>query len=338
MSPLVFLPMYKFLLPLFALAILLTGCVSTSEPPQEEIIEEPEIIEDVVKEEPPIRETKDVQYTGIVRPAGISIYQEGSHRLLLPDGRFILLESKTADLNGYVNEEVDITGALRPTVEAGGMIMRVETISLLDSPEPEIAVVDAEEESADDSDDIDSPTNEEVVAEEDNQPIESEESAGEPVEPQEEDKDEEEVVEVEKEVEPRPVISEALQERINLMSKQNYSADQWTQEYCTAHKEFCFPVHRNWWYKSFGATSSALWHVEVSTSEIFDLWEGPIRIELFPAGVGSKQASDKEVRSEGTTLVGYRNWLDNTHFEISGDPSLEEAIRYITDMIGEYKE
>ena len=148
MSPLVFLPMYKFLLPLFALAILLTGCVSTSEPPQEEIIEEPEIIEDVVKEEPPIRETKDVQYTGIVRPAGISIYQEGSHRLLLPDGRFILLESKTADLNGYVNEEVDITGALRPTVEAGGMIMRVETISLLDSPEPEIAVVDAEEESA----------------------------------------------------------------------------------------------------------------------------------------------------------------------------------------------
>ncbi|MDD4627957.1 MAG: hypothetical protein PHE68_01015, partial [Candidatus Peribacteraceae bacterium] len=79
-----------------------------------------------------VAETHNVVYSGRVRTAGISIYMEGTHRLELPDGRFILLESTMVDLNGYVGELAEVSGTVRPTVEAGGMIMRVEQIRLLE--------------------------------------------------------------------------------------------------------------------------------------------------------------------------------------------------------------
>jgi hypothetical protein len=79
-----------------------------------------------------VRATSNVAYEGIVQPAGISIYMEGSHRLSLSDGRFILLESNAVDLNGYVGEGVRVVGAIRPTVEADAMILRVDQINLLE--------------------------------------------------------------------------------------------------------------------------------------------------------------------------------------------------------------
>ncbi|MFA7681711.1 MAG: hypothetical protein WCX61_01640, partial [Candidatus Peribacteraceae bacterium] len=105
-----------------AAALTLTGCVQPpSGQPSDVADEESSSIVSSVSSESDLteRETKNVTYQGVVQASGISIYQQGTHRLMMPDGRFILLESTDVDLNGYVGEEVEVTGALRPTVEAG---------------------------------------------------------------------------------------------------------------------------------------------------------------------------------------------------------------------------
>jgi len=153
---------------LFVIAALLTAC--TASPPASEVEEDSsqDASNIVVQEDALIRETNNVVYEGVIKPAGISIYQQGSHRLMLQDGRFILLESDSVDLNGYVNEKVEVRGALRPTVEDGGMIMRVEQTRLLDEPveEPEETEneepTDEEESTEETSDDQEGETTEDT--------------------------------------------------------------------------------------------------------------------------------------------------------------------------------
>ena len=261
------------------------------------------------KEELPIRETKNVTYTGIVKPAGISIYQQGSHRLTLPGGKFILLESATLDLNGYVDEEVHVFGALRPTVEAGGMIMRVERIELL-------------EEESSSSQSASDQTSSSIQAEADIVDTERMEDGEEPAEPKEPEAPEEVFI-------PQT----GSQERIDAMAAQDFSAPHWTQSYCTSHIGFCAPVHRNWWFKSFGATGDALWHVEISSEPLEKLSDGPIVIDLLS---GSKADDDNLVDVQNGIALGYREWTFGRHFRIRADESLVEAVRYITQNIEEY--
>ena len=90
---------------------------------------------------------------------------------------------------------------------------------------------------------------------------------------------------------------------------------------------FCAPVHRNWWFKSFGATTTSLWHVEISSEPLENLGDGPISIDLL---TGSFDNLDQTVQTKGSIAVGYRAWTDNRRFEVSGDASLSDAIRYIT--------
>ena len=68
-------------------------------------------------------------------------------------------------------------------------------------------------------------------------------------------------------------------------------------------------------------------------SEIESLWDGVIRIDLRAGGVGGKKASDGQVRVEGANVVGYKEWTENRHFEISADASLEEAVRHLLDTL-----
>ncbi|MDA0376098.1 MAG: hypothetical protein O3A80_02185 [bacterium] len=279
-----------------------------------------EIIEDV-----PVRETKNVTYTGVVAPAGISVYNQGTHRLVLPGGKFILLEANDIDLNGYVDEEVQIFGSLRPTVEAGGMIMRVERIELIEKEE-ELPVnpddtddVPFEEQSSDaDLEPVELPANEEVIEEiEESEVIEEAEKS--------------EVIEEAEEVSSVP--SAEFKALIEVMSRQDYAAANWTQQYCTSHISFCAPVHRNWWFKSFGATSSTLWHVELSPEPIESLGQGPLVIELI---AGSNTDADGTIDVSNGKAVGYKEWTFGRHFRISGDESLKDAILYITQNITDY--
>ena len=325
--------------------LLLAGC-ATSPPVVEEDEQDTTTIDDLtvdIEEEAPLRETQNVIYQGVVKPAGISIYQQGSHRLELADGRFILLESESIDLNGYVSESVEIHGALRPTVEAGGMIMRVETIQLLTEDVDEENVLEdlpgSDEVSSDDEDE-----EEATAAEEDTQDEpQSEEEQDDQIEDTDEDASEDTQEEfgqsdTSSSAEPEDestTLSPELAARTEKMSSENFAEDQWTQQYCTEHIGFCIPVHRNWWFKSFGTTSSYLWHIELSSEEIDNLSDGPIHVNLITGTVGAKKATDGQVRLQSGKIIGYRSWTDNRHFEISAPASLEESVRYITANLRE---
>jgi len=265
-------------------------------------------------------ETHNVIYSGRIQPAGVSIFMEGTHRLILPDGRFILLQSETVDLNGYVGEEAEVTGAVRPTVEQGGTIMRVEQIRLLEfsstSAEASSSMTEASASSA-------------VMSAEPSSSVSISASSA-------------------------PSFSSAisvlsslnssaasvastvpvdLTARIALMAKQDLADGNWTQAYCTSHIGFCIPIHRNWWFKSFGAASPSLWHLEVSSEEIDTVGSGPLAVDLLSGSVGSKGAADGEIRSSGDDVIGYKEWTDNRHFEIRASSALQSAVEYMVQHL-----
>ena len=329
---------YLILLPF----ILLANCSGPAQPKDQEdgTNEAPEIsgsteASDSSTGDSAIRETKNVIYQGIVKPAGISIYQQGTHRLLLPDGRFILLESSSVDLNGYVDEQVELLGALRPTVEGAGTIMRVESAKLLAAQKPaetgsgitstgsalpEDADTAPAEESATAPDTVNEVPEAEPKKEVTSEPEETKEDAG------------------GNDTRPASVIppSPGMEERTAKMSQESFAPEEWTQQYCTAHIGFCIPVHRNWWFKSFGTTTTYLWHVELNSEEIADLYDGPIHVNLISGAVTEADAQDKQVKSADGYLIGFRSWTDNRHFEIAAPKALGAAVRYITENLAEY--
>jgi len=255
---------------------------------------------------------------------------------MLSDGRFILLESEAVDLNGYVNESVEVRGSLRPTVEAGGMIMRVDQARLSvekeDEEQPPVEEEDADDDDLEpqeeDEEETDDDTSEEGAPEQqdDNDETDDDTPTEEPTpEPSEEPP------------QPQQLPSPELVPRIEQMASETFTSDQWTQQYCTAHIGFCIPVHRNWWFKSFGTTTSYLWHIELSSEEVAFLNSGPIHVNLVSGTVGAKKATDGQVRAQADSIVGFRSWTDNRHFEISAPPALEEAVTYITNHLSEYE-
>jgi hypothetical protein len=120
------------------------------------------------------------------------------------------------------------------------------------------------------------------------------------------------------------------------MAKQNYSTSNlWTQQYCTSHIAFCISVHKNWYFKSFGATTTALWHVEFGMSDIYDLNQGVIVLNLMSGASSSTGGVSGQVKSIGTDVVGYLDWKGD-HFEIIGDASLKDAISFMLTSIKSY--
>ncbi|MBI3332421.1 hypothetical protein HYZ99_05730 [Candidatus Peregrinibacteria bacterium] len=286
-----------------SLALLLAGCLGgqvtnepAAQPPQQSSSggDRPQV-------------TKNVTYRGVVEEAGISIYMEGSHRLALPDGRVLLLQSESLELDDYVGEDVLATGDIRPTVEAGGIIMEVKEIESME----ESSSSSAQAVSSAPSSLAVSSAAASVAA-----------SAGTSV--------------AASSVAAEPVSGE-IAARAAVMARDDTAQGNWTQQYCSSHIGFCIPVHRNWWFKSFGTTTSSLWHVEIAPAEIETIGEGPLVLNLVSGSLESIGASDREVRAVGDRVIGYRAWTDNRHFEISAPSNLQAAVKYITDNLAVYE-
>ena len=263
-----------------------------------------------------VSETKNVVYRGTLEILGASIYMEGTHRLELEDGRFVLLEAVGLVLDDYVGEEVEVFGTTRATVEGGGIIMRVERVAVIEesssssaessSEASSIAAVPVSSAAATSSPaPVAPPTPKSSVA-----PPPASSAA------------------------PAPVSSAAtndpLAAKTATMAKVNMSAANWTGQYCSTHVEFCIPVHKNWYYASFGATSSSLWHVEVSSETLETLGDGPISVVLLS---GAASVPDGTVTVSGEQAVGVRAWTNGRHFEIRAPKALEAAVRYITQEL-----
>ena len=248
------------------------------------------------------RETANVSYTGTVHPSGISIYMEGTHRLVLDDGRFILLSSENVNLNDYIEAEVEVHGAIRPTVEGNGMIMRVESVTRVAGSSSN---VDAS--STDSSVAVSSAKS---VASSVSSTLTSSSSAASIV---------------------SSTMGSDFEARVTAMAKDDMSVSKWTQRYCSTHIGFCFDVHKNWWYKSFGTTTNALWNVEVSSAELEMPGDGPIKVQLMSGELSG--ATDGQVKIANGMAVGYRAWTEGRHFEVSAPSALQQAVEMITSRI-----
>ncbi len=311
-----------------------------------------------------VAETKNVMYRGTVEKQGVSIFMEGTHRLRLDDGRYILLHSDAVELNAYVDMKVEVLGAVRPTVEAGGQIMRVERITSMEPSSSSsstssktfcggiagIACPDGQTCVDDPSDSCDpmnggadcggmcvpgsasSEAASSIVASSAPASVTPASSIAPAISS---------AAPVASSIAPASSTPSAatssttfqasadLTAKAAIMAKDKQGAENWTQQYCSSHIGFCFPVHRNWWFKSFGATSTTFWHVEIGPSEMNNLGEGPLSVDL----VSGNAASDGSVTVSGDTVTGIRSWTGGRHIVITGPANLEWAVRYITEQL-----
>ncbi len=310
-----------------------------------------------------VAETKNVLYRGTVEKQGVSIFMEGTHRLRLDDGRYILLHSDAVDLNAFIDMKVEVVGAVRPTVEAGGQIMRVERITSMEPSSSSSAVSSktfcggiAGIQCPDDQTCVDDPsdscdpmnggadcggmcipgTSSAAVSSAPASVAASSIAAS--VAPAS-SKVSSSLAPVASSVAPASTPTAAsssawqasadLSAKAAIMAKDKQGTENWTQQYCSSHIGFCFPVHRNWWFKSFGATSNTFWHIEIGPTEMNNLGEGPLSVDL----VSGNATSDGSVTVSGDTATGIRSWTGGRHIVVTGPASLEWAIRYITEQI-----
>jgi hypothetical protein len=117
------------------------------------------------------------------------------------------------------------------------------------------------------------------------------------------------------------------------MVKEDYAPERWTQEYCSSHVEFCVAVHKNWYFKSFGAMTSVLWHVEMGAENVENTGDGPIFVELKSGALEGLQVNDADVKEVGERVIGYRGWTENRHFEISAPVELREPVAFVTQSL-----
>ncbi|MFA5799453.1 MAG: hypothetical protein WC840_00665 [Candidatus Peribacteraceae bacterium] len=325
--------------------------------------------------------TRNVSYVGTIEDLGAGIYQQGTHKLLLLGGQFLLLESTDVNLNlsSYLGKRAEIRGSVQPTIETGSLLMRVEEVTLLEkdtgsgSTSTDTRTFDAcggiggipcKQDFGcidDPSDDCDPKTGG-VDCLGICVPGKSSESSAPAAPPPRS---------FANDVAPPPSSSSSLsfssttspgsassvssvqstasaesapagnagptEEQIASMSKQRYDQDAlWTQKYCTSHVAFCIPVHKNWYFKSFGATTSNLWHVEFGIAAIDALNQGPIVLNLVSGTTASLGVTSGLVRTQGKDVVGFMDWKDGDHFELIADARLKEAVSYMLSHITAY--
>lgn len=302
-------------------------------------------------------ETRNVLYRGLLEDAGVSIFMQGTHKLTLDDGRFILLESEDVNLDRYVDMNVEVFGSVRPTVEAGGMIMRVESVKSLEEssassessktfcggiagfacPDGQVCVDDPSDScdpmnggadcggmcvpASQSSQTVSNAASSRMAA---SSAVASSIAAS-------------SVAQASSVAAATSSVaweaSDDLSAKAAIMAKDKMGAEFWTQRYCSTQSAFCFPVHKNWWYQSFGATTSALLHIEIAPSELNNLGDGPLTVRLVSGDISATGMTDGQVSSDGGMSVGYRAWTNGRHIEVRGPSNLDAAVRYITAQI-----
>jgi hypothetical protein len=75
------------------------------------------------------------EYTGVVKPLGVSIYQEGTHRLEVNGALKVILMSNQYNLYNFEEAEVAISGPVRDTITGGQRIMNVTQLELIKDAE-----------------------------------------------------------------------------------------------------------------------------------------------------------------------------------------------------------
>jgi hypothetical protein len=308
--------------------------------------------------------THNVSYVGTIGALETSIYMQGTHQLNLDDGRLVLLQTTDGNLNldVYLGKRVEVRGSVEPTVESGGLIMHVEEVTILelaDSSSSESQQVacggfaglkcpDAAMDCIDNPNDECDPANGGadcigmcVPAQSSSSVARaSSSSSSKKSEPAKSSSSSKAAVSssVATSSSSVPAVTNAdMEAQIVMMAKQNYAADSlWTQRYCTSHIAFCIPVHKNWYFKSFGATTTNLWHVEFGMADIESINQGVMMLNLVSGSSAAAGGVSGQFKTQGSDVVGYRDWNDGTHFELIADARLKAAMSYMLDHVTTY--
>jgi hypothetical protein len=84
---------------------------------------------------------------------------------------------------------------------------------------------------------------------------------------------------------------------------------------------------------SFGAAAQALWHVEVSSEEITAMGDGPLTVNLLAGSLSAKGIADESIVPSGEWVIGYKEWMNDRHFEVRAPIALQEAVTYVTQHL-----
>lgn len=193
-------------------------------------------------------------------------------------------------------------------------------------------VMEDDQENTEDMEDVDDEGDEDDMDEEDSDEEENDDDQG-GEDSRDEEMGEDSMEESLEEDSEESTLTASQEEAVALMIDEDYAENRWTQEYCSTHVGFCVPVHKNWYFKSFGATASLLWHVEMGASEVADFGDGPLEVDLKMAALETLGVSDGDVRTIGGKVIGYRSWSDNRHFEISAVAELKDPVMYVTENL-----
>ena len=291
---------------------------------------------------------------GMLEKAGIGIIMQGTHRLQMDDGTYLMLESASVRLDDYLGQRVIVTGSLQATVEAGSMIMDVE---MIEGAEPlmksEVLLEEIPEEfstvSVSSSAFVQEPlpdrqagTSSNAVvsrtAKSSNAPATVTSSTpvlSSPPSPTSQ-----------KPIPPPASSSSAAAlpntsssisagvdsaASVRAMAKVAVDATTFTTTYCSSHIGFCIPMHKWWFYQSFGTNVSPYpWHVEVSSQSVEEVGQGIIVINLVSGGLAGTEGVAVE---QGDFVVASHQWTGNRHFEVSGPRELRAAVEYMAKGI-----
>jgi hypothetical protein len=311
--------------------------------------------------------TKNVSYIGTIEDLGPGTFVQGTHKLVLSDGGFLLLQSNDINLNLdiYLGKNVEVRGTVQPTNETGAMLMRVEEVTLLDTTNESGSLasrsfavcggfagikcnagfrcIDDPSDSCDpkqggaDCSGICVPEetgtlSSSVVPE---TPVSSSVQSSKPIESS---KSSASIISSTAASSPASSPeTNANEQQILSLAKQIYDQDSlWTQKYCTSHIAFCIPVHKNWYFKSFGATTSNLWHVEFGIATIDSLGQGAMVLNLVQGTSASAGAVDGQTKIQGNDIIGFKDWNDGNHFELIADARLKQPVLYMLSHITAY--
>jgi len=268
---------------------------------------------------------------GTIQRAGISIYMEGTHQLVTAEGQIVLLQSAVINLDDYLDERVAVTGVARPTVEAGGTIVDVETVERL---EPDVLVESSSSSSSESS--LSSVASVSSVT-----VISSVSSSRSSSSSKSSSSSSAAVSSIMSSIQASASSSSASSTdrtaAVTAMARVAGDTASYNQKYCTSHIGFCVPIHKYWFYQSFGANvSPALWQVEIGNSEISVAGDGIILVRLMS---GSLPAGESEGTAvvDGSNAVAKRQWTGGRHFEVFGPAELKAAVEFMANGIEVYQ-
>jgi hypothetical protein len=273
---------------------------------------------------------EEISYEGTVVSVDPSSPDEGTYRLSLGDGQYLSLESSVLDLSSFLGKDVKATGTVRSTLDGTSRIMRVDSVQTVtdqveSSEAPLMVGITIGDTSSSSIPSLMSSS--EAVSSLSTASAYSSSRASLPPPPP-----------------PLPptlpsASSAGTQTDVSLkaasMARSGFDAARWTQQYCSSHIGFCVPIHRNWWFKSFGAAAGTLWHVEISSEEISASGDSPISVDFIsgslPGGV-----TDGAVSEQDGIVTGYRAWTGQRHFEIKAPLVLKAAVEFMTTNLKTY--